>query len=466
MATLLAGPIAPAPAYIDGGGKQITLPEILLEFHSIAVVQVDKLDGKRGAIRYKLVEQLKGKKGGDAKHQIEFAGQPPPLVKELKPGQTAVVFTECFDNRSLSFLDGAWYWTTPVGDGWERGPIRDDFLHVYAGSAKELAETAKKLLRGKEVVIRCKSAGSPALQFVRYSLRDAHRKALVPDPAGPSFKDKPVGDWAARLTDKNALVRLQAALALAQYGKGARDATGPLGKALKDENAEVRYAAAVALGEIGPDARAALPELMRALEDQDWFVAVTAAQSLGKWGPDAKAALPALARVLQPRDGLKDYRPIRSAAVALALVKIDPQYKAVKPALGLVIGNLLGDDRQDNDGTRVVGAETLGQFGPVALPAVPALLKRLKDKDGTVRIASAAALMKIDPEKHAAQAIQTLTAELKSSDILCRILAADALGEIGALARPAVAALDEAAKGSDPDIRAAASKALKRIAAP
>jgi hypothetical protein len=89
---------------------------------------------------------------------------------------------------------------------------------------------------------------------------------------------------------------------------------------------------------------------MRALEDKDWFVAVTAAQSLGKWGPDAKAALPALARVLQPRDALKDYRPIRSAAVAVALVKIDPQYEAVKPALGLVVGNLLGDDRQDNDG--------------------------------------------------------------------------------------------------------------------
>jgi HEAT repeat protein len=88
----------------------------------------------------------------------------------------------------------------------------------------------------------------------------------------------------------------------------------------------------------------------------------------------------------------------------------------------------------------------------------------LKDKDGTVRIASAAALMKIDPEKHAAPTIQTLTAELRSSDILCRILAADALGDMGSAARSALAPLDEASKDADPDVSAAASKALKRIA--
>jgi HEAT repeat protein len=458
--------VSPAPAYIDGGGKQITLPEIILEFHSIAIVQVEKVETKRGAVRYKLVEQLKGKKAGDAKHQIQFDGPAPRFVKDMKPGQTAVVFTECFDKRSLSFLDGTWYWTNPVGDGWERGPIRDDFLHVFSGTASELADAVKKLLRGKEVTVRCKSsAPGEALEFVRYTIRDAHRKALVPDPSGPSFKDRPVTEWAKRLADKDAHVRLQAALALGKYGTAAKDAVGGLSKAIKDANPEVRYAAASALGEIGSDAKPGLDALIASLDDKDWFVAVSAAQSLAKLGPAAKSALPALSRVLEPRDQLKDYRPIRSAAVAVALVKIDPQAKVVKPALALVIEKLLNDDRQDSDGTRVVGAQALGQFGPAALSAVGALQKRLKDKDGSVRIAAADALFKIAPEKQGSAAIGLLTAELQSPEVLCRILAAEALGEIGPAARSAVPTLTAATKDGDADVRAAASDALIRVSA-
>jgi HEAT repeat protein len=453
-----------AQAYIDGGGQQITLPEVLLEFHSIAIVHVDKCDAKRGVIRYKLIEQLKGKKGGDAKHQIQFDGQPPRLVMEMKSGQIAMIFTECFDNRSLGFLEGHWYWTTPIGDGWERGPIRDDFQHTFAGTAAELADTVKKLLRGKAVVVRCKSAVGADLEFVRYTIRDAHRKALVPDPAGPSFKDKPVADWTKRLSDKDARIRLQAALALAQYGPAAKAAVSGLCKVLQADSSEVRYAAATALGAIGPEAKAGLNALIHALDDKDWFVAVAAAQALEKLGPAAKAAVPALTRVLQPRDAVKDYRPIRCAAVALALVKIDPQAKVVKPALALVVDKLLDDDRQDNDGSRVVGAQTLGQFGPAAKPAVGALVRRLKDKDATVRIAAADALMKIQPEQQAAPAIQILTAELKNPDVLCRILAAEALGVIGPSAQSATSALAMAARDADPDVRAAATAALERIA--
>jgi HEAT repeat protein len=40
-------------------------------------------------------------------------------------------------------------------------------------------------------------------------------------------------------------------------------------------------------------------------------------------------------------------------------------------------------------------AETLGNIGPGAKPAVPALLEALKDEDGSVRVYAAQALEKI-----------------------------------------------------------------------
>src|SRR5262245_57283862 len=94
-------------AYIDGGGTQITLPEIVLEFHTATLVEVEKADPARGALRFKIVKPLKGKLGArDVKVQISWEGDAPPQIRDLKPGQTAVYFTECYDKRSLTFIDG------------------------------------------------------------------------------------------------------------------------------------------------------------------------------------------------------------------------------------------------------------------------------------------------------------------------------------------------------------------------
>ena len=79
-------------AYIDGGGAQITLPEIILEFHTATLVEVEKADPSRGALRFKIVKPLKGKLGAkEIKVQISWEGAVPPQIKDLKPGQTAVL---------------------------------------------------------------------------------------------------------------------------------------------------------------------------------------------------------------------------------------------------------------------------------------------------------------------------------------------------------------------------------------
>jgi HEAT repeat protein len=466
LAILLLIAAPRASAYIDGGGARITLPEIILEFRSVAVVEVDKVDIGKGLIRYQVVEPLKGKRGSKAiKHQLSLGKDAPAPLKQLKPGHKAVFFTDCVDKRSLTFLDGVWYYTRVKDDGWEEGEVRPEFLQVFTGTTAGLIDTIKHLLRGQDVTVRCQRRGNPKESaFVRYSFREPHIKFLVRDPAAAPAKDRPVDDWVKRLKEAAPATRLEAALALAELGGAARPAVGALARAVEDENEEVRYAATYALGEIGAGAKDAVPALARALADDDWFVRLTAAQSLEKIGPDAKAALPALGKALKPTDPVKDYRPIRSAAVARALVRIDPKGKDVPRAVALVIESVLNDERQDADGSRVAGARALAAMGPPAAAAVPDLLRRLKDGDGTVRIAAAVALVKIAPDKHTDTAVQTLIVQLKNDDVLARVLAAQALGELGPSGKPGQGALEQAARDPEPQVREAAAAAHKAIA--
>lgn len=464
LAVFLLSP-APAPAYIDSGGTKITLPEIILEFRRVAVVEVERIDLRKGVIRCKVVEQIKGPKiTAPIKQQLKLDGKGPARWQAVKPGTRAVFLTDCFDKRSLTFLEGVWYRTDPIADGWEKGSVRADFNIVYAGEAAELAETIKKLLRGQEVQVHCqRKADAAGIQLVRYSMRDPHRKALARDPQAPAAGSKPVSHWVKNLADRNAGVRLDAAQALAQLGAEAREAVPALTKALDDKDPEIRCAAVIALGEVGPSARVAVAELARKLSDSDWFVCVAAAQALAKLGSAARSAIPALTKALQPNGDIRQYRAIREGAVAQALLKIDPQGKSAGKAVSLLVDKLLGDDRVDSNGTRVVGARSLGECGPAARAALPALVKRLKDRDGPVRVASAMALVKIAPGQHTTAAVATLTGDLKDTDVLTRVLAADALAELGPRARAARPALEAALKDPEGEVSKAAGRALKSL---
>jgi HEAT repeat protein len=448
--------------YIDGGGAQITLPEIILEFHTVTVVEAEKTDPSRGAVRFKTVKPIKGKLAAkEIKLQIAWEGSPPAQIKDLKPGQTAVFFTECFDHRSLTFIDGLWAWTQPSEDGWEAGGVRHDFEHVFVGKSSELADAVAKLLRGHEVVARCRRRESPSeMQWVRYSMKTPNDKALSRDPAAPPAKSRPLSAWEAELRDPRAQVRVQAGLALSEFGPAAREAEEALAGALKDKDPEVRYSAVLALGAIPAEGKNALEGLAAALADENWFVRWSATQALGRIGPRAKVAVPALIRALRPADAVKDFRPVRCGAAMVALARIDPGAKELEGAIALVLEKLLGYEGDGSDGARAVGAEMLGECGPAAQSAVPALVKRLKDEEGDVRVASALALLRIAPDREGGPALATLVRELGNPDVLVRVLAAEALGRLGPRAAEAAPALRRATQDPEPEVRQAATAAL------
>jgi HEAT repeat protein len=474
--------LVPAAPYIDGGGWQVTLPEIVSEFRTVTLVEVEKVNLARGAFRFRMGKPLKGKPEiKDLRLQMTWGEAGAPF-KEMEAGRVAVHFTQSgekqfltgtpgFENliaqrACLTFIDGAWFHTMPDADGWQAGTLRRDFELVFLGTTAELTDAVTKLLRGHDVTVRCRRQKNTAeIQWVRYSLKAPNTKALARDPSAPPAGQRPVSAWMAELKDPSSAVRTQAALALGEIGPAAREAEAALTLALRDPDPEVRYAAVAALGAVVPEGKAAVEGMARALADDDWFVRLAAAQALQNLGERARPAIPALIAALGPKDLIKDFRPVRCGAAMVALARIDPGAKELDAAFKLVVGKLLEDERQGSFGARATGARLLGDCGPAALTTVPALVKLLRDADGDVRVASAEALLKIAPDRQGESGLAVLVDALKSPDLLVRRRAAEALGGLGPQAQSVLPALRAALQDPEPEVRQAAGEALKRAGA-
>lgn len=466
----------PAPAYLDGGGWQVTLPEIVSEFRTVTLVEVEKVNLSKGGFKFKIGKPLKGKAElKDLKLQMtwEVGGAP---WKEMEAGRVGVHFTQScekafqsapsstnFENLiaqrpCLTFIDGVWLHSQPGADGWQSGSVRRDFEMSFIGTTPELTDAISKLLRGNDVTVRCRRRKNPGeLQWVRYSLGAPNNKAPARDPSAPAASSRPVAAWVADLRDPGTMVRMQAALALAEMGAAAKEAEAALLQTARDPDAELRYAAVAAIGAIGLDGKAAVEQLGRSLSDEDWFVQLAAAQALQPLGERARPALPAIIWAMSPRDSVKDFRPVRCGAAMVALARIDPKAKELDGAYRFVISRLLEDERQGSFGARATGARLLGDCGPAAVSTLPSLTKLLKDADGDVRVAASEAILKIAPENK--EALPVLIETLKHPDLLVRRRAALALAGKGDAAK---SALRDAVQDPEAEVRQAVQDALKK----
>jgi HEAT repeat protein len=221
-------------------------------------------------------------------------------------------------------------------------------------------------------------------EWVRYRAPKAQVR-IGADPAvaipalATAVKDKDVGPAAAA--------------ALGHFGKGA---VPVLIAALKSGDAGLRAAAAEGLAAVGPDAREAVPALEAAVKDGDewarvhaglalWKVAgrkeeairllkarladedtqEDAAEKLGSMGAGAKAALPDLTKLLKGPDS-----SVRVAA-ALAVWRITGE-------AGVVVPMLVESARCEHGEIAEEALTALGEMGPAAKAAVPALLELRK----------------------------------------------------------------------------------------
>ena len=250
----------------------------------------------------------------------------------------------------------------------------------------------------------------------------------------------------AALNDRDPEVRAASAWALGARGAAAEPAVPALTGALRDEQEAVRTAVAEALGALGPRARSAAPALFAALDDPRASVRAAAAQALARLEPTAES-VPSLSRALAHTDGY-----VRGFA-AWSLGNLGPAAREAVPAMVEALGP---------DDTANVVAAALARIGPAAAEAVPALVADLRGPDPGRRWRAARTLGRIGPP--AESAVTELAAALRDPNEAVRTHAARALGRIGPGAMPAAADLQRATGDSDPGVRAEARQALERLA--
>jgi HEAT repeat protein len=309
--------------------------------------------------------------------------------------------------------------------------------------------------------------------------------SLLPASAAPAqdvttWQGKTATEWTRQLGQldlQDIRGRWYATYALGQLGPDAVEAVGPLQKVLEnraDEHEYVRGNAAWALGRIGPRAKAAVPLLIETLQSQLMSVRRNASEALGMIGAEAEPAVDGLTRLLEDKDS-----EVRVNA-AVALWRINKHAKAV-PALRDMLARGQGP-------APYLAASALGQIGAETEDALSPLAAALGHADADVRRAAARALGQIGPKavpviKQALSspseearrgavealgwmgslAVPELIAALKNDRPAARRAAARALGRLGAEAKLGESALLEAVDDSDPNVRATAADALRKV---
>jgi HEAT repeat protein len=176
--------------------------------------------------------------------------------------------------------------------------------------------------------------------------------------------------------------------------KQARDHMAASIAGLKDPNPDVRRGSAKSLGfwrlsgPLPDYGQGALPALIEALNDQETYVRCEVAWALGCFGPEAKDAVPILRGMVAEGVKKRDYRLWILALESLC--EMGEDLSEVSPPLV----QLLADQ---NPAVRVETASALVKIGP---PAIPALLRVLRDRHEDRELIERAgdALRAIDPE--------------------------------------------------------------------
>lgn len=247
-----------------------------------------------------------------------------------------------------------------------------------------------------------------------------------------------IPDLVKLLHDQDVEVRRNAAWALYRVGPQDPAILPTLVEAYQnDKDPETHDRLGDCLMKFGAQAKAALPtlveDLRRAIERDDQN-SIGSIRILGAMGADAKPAVPLLIRALRGSNWQ------RHGEAAVALEQIGPEAREAIPAL---IEVLEGEDGP-SEGSYAVSA--LSAMGPSARKAVPAILDVIKlchspcsdETEGSedeTRQNAHAALCRIDPH-FVPELLKTLGDE--EEDPRIRAEAAEALGRIGTLAKPAV----------------------------
>jgi HEAT repeat protein len=226
---------------------------------------------------------------------------------------------------------------------------------------------------------------SKELDLVTVNLDPAKEDRLL--SAFASIGPKAVDRSIQLLTDPKR--RERAMRVLAKIGPDAAPAVPSLVGLLKDTDPAVKQEALYTLASIGPKAAEGVEPITALLKDPDRDVKLTSHYALGKIGPAAKSALPALKGEMTSDDEM-----VKVTAV-WAMLKIDPQNQEIAAMAIPLMADVMD---HPYDFIQVEAAMSLGELGPAAASAIPALEAALRDNSPAVRSAAADAIRKIKGE--------------------------------------------------------------------
>ena len=156
------------------------------------------------------------------------------------------------------------------------------------------------------------------------------------------------------------------------------EAIAALASATGDADAEVRRLSAVALGRCGAAARPALAALHGAVDDREPAVRLAASLAIRQIDPQDRSYEPVLTDALRAADG----------QIMLEVGRMGVDAAWAVPTLKVLLAH-------DSANVRSLAARTLGQIGPAASGAEPALKRSLRDPNVAVQDAARDALEKI-----------------------------------------------------------------------
>lgn len=259
--------------------------------------------------------------------------------------------------------------------------------------------------------------------------------------------DAALGPLAASLGDHHPGVRQAAATSLGAFPNLPQTVVDRLEGAAADPAIEVRLAAIVPLGGLSVEPGKARIILKRLIVDPEPRVKVQAARALWRQTGETNEALPVLVGQLH------DYEVHWQAALALG--DMGPAAEAAIPAL---LDALEREAVHRPARTPASAAVALARMGPAA---VPGLVRLLRHDKAWVRLGAATALAGHGPD--ARPAFDGLLAMLTEPDGETRMVAAAALAAMGPSAREALPRLAAMAETNDEYLRASAQNAMTRI---
>jgi HEAT repeat protein len=316
------------------------------------------------------------------------------------------------------------------------------------------------------------------VKWIRYEPASWERKLSITKlPAWLRFSRVMV--W---LVNDGAIHRKENAINCIKYlGADATPAIPILVGCLRDSNRTITDAAAGALGALAIEPYLALPALTNALEAPNARLRRTAARAIGLFGDRARSALPALLKAINDSDfqvreetanAIAQIAPDKGEVAIPELTKLmnDPEITAWadRAAVGLAkMGKLampifLTALTNGAVHVRSRAAFHLQDLGTNALPAVPMLVETLADEDWIPAQAACWTLgaLRAEPEL----VVPALAKLVEGPKAGCRMPALVALGRFGERAHAALPAVVRAFNDSDPEVREAATNAVRKIA--